>query len=208
MRRLQVKLVKLRRPKTAPGRILGLSLVQQATLYDIMEIPSSLGWNKSTQLRNKLILRLLLETGIRKKVNCYHLLHQTAIRASWYMVFYPFILTQQNIEHNDPRNRVPREKTVGRIIPISFPLASLIDEYKQARKSLGDSAMKSPYLLLSTTKPHNPLSIAALDDIFSSIKNKILEFSDIHPHKLRHTLFENIDRMLTKMGLTQLNRKR
>ncbi|BCM77586.1 MULTISPECIES: tyrosine-type recombinase/integrase [Aeromonas] len=207
MRRLQVKLVKLRRPKTAPGRILGLSLVQQATLYDIMEIPSSLGWNKSTQLRNKLILRLLLETGIRKSEllslttsNCHtsKLVHGV----------YPFILTQQNIEHNDPRNRVPREKTVGRIIPISFPLASLIDEYKQARKSLGDSAMKSPYLLLSTTKPHNPLSIAALDDIFSSIKNKILEFSDIHPHKLRHTLFENIDRMLTKMGVDAAQQKK
>ena len=68
--------------------------------------------------------------------------------------------------------------------------------------------MKSPYLLLATTKPHNPLSIAALDDVFSSIKNKILELSDIHPHKLRHTLFENLDRMLTKMGIDSAQQKK
>jgi len=54
MEKLQVKLAKLRRPKTAQGRALGLSLVQQATLYDVMEMPSLLGWNKATQLRNKL----------------------------------------------------------------------------------------------------------------------------------------------------------
>ncbi|MBC8673763.1 hypothetical protein H2136_02360 [Aeromonas hydrophila] len=84
----------------------------------------------------------------------------------------------------------------------------MIDEYKQARKSLGDSAMKSPYLLLATTQPYNPLSIAALDDIFSSIKNKILELSDIHPHKLRHTFFENLDRMLTRMGIEATQKKK
>ena len=37
---------------------------------EIMEIPSSLGWNKSTQLRNKLILRLLFITIIMKVFKC------------------------------------------------------------------------------------------------------------------------------------------
>ncbi len=207
MERLKAELAKLKRPKTNQRNIFGLSLVQQATLYYAVEMPSLLGWNKYTQLRNKLILRLLLETGIRKgellsltTSNC----HTSKLAHG----IYPFILTQQNVEHDDPRSRSPREKTVSRVIPISFPLASMIDEYKQARKSLGDSAMKSPYLLLATTQPYNPLSIAALDDIFSSIKNKILELSDIHPHKLRHTFFENLDRMLTRMGIEATQKKK
>jgi hypothetical protein len=84
----------------------------------------------------------------------------------------------------------------------------MIDEYKLARKFLGESAMKSPYLFLATTQPYHPLSIAALDYIFLHIKDKILELSDIHPHKLRHTFFENLDRILTKIGIDENQQKK
>ncbi len=207
MDRLTSRLIKLRRPKTKQRRILGLSLVQQATLYEVMETPSLLGWNNATQLRNRLILTLLLETGIRKG----ELLSLTTSGCHTSKLVhgvYPYILTQQNVEHDDPRKRAPREKTVSRIIPISFYLASMIDEYKLARKSLGESAMKSPYLFLATTQPYNPLSIAALDYIFLNIKDKILELSDIHPHKLRHTFFENLDRILNKLGIEESQQKK
>lgn len=207
MDRLKIRLIKLKRPKTKQRQIMGLSIIQQATLYEVMENPNLLGWNNATKLRNKLILKLFLETGIRKgellsltTSNC----HTTRLTHG----LYPFILTQQNVEHDDPRKRAPREKTVSRIIPISFSLASMIDEYKQARKSLGESAMQSPYLFLSTTKPYNPLSIATLDDIFLNIKEKIVELSEIHPHKMRHTFFENLDRMLTRMGVDNSKQKR
>lgn len=207
MDRLTSRLLKLRRPKTKQRRILGLSLVQQATLYEVMETPSLLGWNNATQLRNRLILTLLLETGIRKG-ELLSLTTSSCHTSKLAHGVYPFILTQQNVEHDDPRKRAPREKTVSRIIPISFYLASMIDEYKLARKSLGESAMKSPYLFLATTQPYNPLSIAALDYIFLHIKDKILELSDIHPHKLRHTFFENLDRILTKLGIEESQQKK
>lgn len=205
--RLKTRLIKLKRPKTKQQHILGLSIVQQATLYKVMETPSLLGWNKATQLRNKLILMLFLETGIRKgellslaTQNC----HTTRLEHG----IHPFILTQQNVEHDDPRPKAPREKTVGRIIPISFSLATMIDEYKLARKSLGDSGLKSPYLFLSTTQPYNPLSIAALDDIFFNIKERFSELAEIHPHKMRHTFFENLDRMLTRMEIDKEKQKK
>ncbi|MGL5523612.1 MAG: tyrosine-type recombinase/integrase [Aeromonas veronii] len=207
MDRLTSRLIKLRRPKTKQRRILGLSLIQQATLYEVMETPSLLGWNNATQLRNRLILTLLLETGIRKG-ELLSLATSSCHTSKLAHGVYPFILTQQNVEHDDPRKRAPREKTVSRIIPISFYLASMIDEYKLARKSLGESAMKSPYLFLATTQPYNPLSIAALDYIFLHIKDKILELSDIHPHKLRHTFFENLDRILTKLGIEESQQKK
>ncbi|KHE15410.1 tyrosine-type recombinase/integrase [Aeromonas hydrophila] len=207
MDRLTSRLIKLRRPKTKQRRILGLSLVQQATLYEVMETPSLLGWNNATQLRNRLILTLLLETGIRKG-ELLSLTTSSCHTSKLAHGVYPFILTQQNVEHDDPRKRAPREKTVSRIIPISFYLASMIDEYKLARRSLGESAMKSPYLFLATTQPYNPLSIAAMDYIFLHIKDKILELSDIHPHKLRHTFFENLDRILTKLGIEESQQKK
>lgn len=184
---------KLRAPKGSS--VHGLSQIQQASLYKGLEDPKHFGWNESTGLRNKLIVRLLSETGIRRGEllsltieNCYttKLAHGET----------PHIRTVQNVKYEDPRTHVPHEKTEGRVIPISHSLADLINEYKVVRGLNSAARRQPPFLILSSHSPYSPLSLSALMSIFEKIKRKIPGLENFGPHRLRHTFFENLDRMM------------
>lgn len=198
-RRLFKKLKGRKRVNSKSSSVTGLSPLLQSSLYKGLENPSYFGWSRSTALRNKLIIRLCYETGIRRGEllsltidNC----HTTKLGHGER----PYIYTTQNVMYEDPRSEVPHEKTESRIIPISSNLADLVNEYKVIR-NIPKAAMKQPpFLFLSSHHPHNPLSLSALTSIFEAIKVKIPDLGTFGPHRLRHTFFENLDRLMYSKG--------
>ena len=177
------------------SKVMGLSTLMQATLYKGMSNPAYFGWNKYTVLRNKLIIRIFYETGIRK-AELLSLTIENCHTSKLSQGERPYIQTMENVKYDDPRNVIPHEKTRGRIIPISNDLANLIEDYKKIRNKSDSAKKQKPFLILSSQEPHLPLSLSAINGIFESIKKKLPDIGNFGPHRIRHTFFENLDRMM------------
>ena len=187
------KLIKKLKSKTITGKSnstkKGLSLLQQESLTKGLKDNRFFKWNSSTWLRNKLIIVLLYETGIRKG----EMLSLT-ISNCITKVEKPYIIIKQNITLKDPRVRVPQVKTEERIIPISNLLAELIEEYKKVRSSQIEAKKQPPFLFLSSHLPYPPLAKSSVNGIFEAIKSSIPDIKKLSTHVLRHTRFENLER--------------
>jgi len=171
----------------------GLSKIEQTSLFMGLDNIGFFAWNKSTHIRNALMIHIYYATGVRKGElasltipNCH-----TKVRS-------PYIQTTQNVKHLDPRTEVPHEKTRERIIPISKQLAKQIDEYIIHRNQSKDAKRQPPFLFLSSHAPHLPLSMSGFSNVFSAIIDAIPSLNSLGPHKLRHTFFENLDRHMHK----------
>lgn len=206
-RRLCIRLKLRKQPVSKISSVTGLSPLQQASLYKGLENPKYFGWNQTTALRNNLIIRLFYETGIRRGEllsltieNC----HTTKLARGER----PYIRTMENVKYDDPRTDVPHEKTDSRIIPISSSLASLINEYKIVRGAPKAARRQPPFLILSSHPPYQPLSLSALSSIFEAIKIKLPDLDSFGPHRLRHTFFENLDRMMHCEGYSDIQKRK
>ncbi|AMJ96870.1 hypothetical protein AVL55_00965 [Alteromonas macleodii] len=193
--KLFAKLKEEKRPTSNISKIKGLSVIAQASLYNGLDEENLFGWNKNTRLRNKMIIRLFYETGIRKGEllsltieNC----HTTKLSKGER----PYIHTMENVKYPDPRKKKPHEKTRNRILPISQSLCDLINEYKDIRNKSDAAKRQPPFLVLSSQGDNSPLSLSGLNGIFATIKEHLPDIKSLGPHRLRHTFFENLDRMM------------
>lgn len=191
------KLLKRLKKRKISGKCIsnvqGLSILQQASLFRGLNEEGFFKWNKVTRIRNKLIILLLYETGVRKG----ELLSLT-IPNCHTKVENPYVFIQENVTYSDPRQDIPQVKTLERIIPISKGLAELIDGYKLIRGHSDEAKKQPPFLFLSSRKPYSPLTVTSVDAIFVIIKKAIPDIIKLSTHTLRHTRFENLDRYMFK----------
>lgn len=193
------KLIKRLKKRLISGKnqsnVKGLNRLQQASLARGLNETGFFKWNKTTKERNKLIILMLYEAGIRKG----ELLSLT-IGNCHTNVDTPYIAIKENISHSDPRNNIPQVKTLERVIPISKKLALLIDNYKLIRSQNEDALKQPPFLFLSTHKPFNPLAINSIDGIFETVRETLPNITKFSTHILRHTRFENLDKYMVSQG--------
>lgn len=191
------KLINLLSKRKVSGQhvshVKGLTTLQQSSLFRGLNEGSFFKWNKTTRLRNKLIVLMLYETGIRKG----ELLSLT-IKNCHTKVSKPYIYVEENVNYPDPRSEIPQVKTLERVVPISTKLAELIDEYKPIRSQHDEAKKQPPFLFLSSKKPYTPMTVTAVDAVFVTIKKAIPNITKLSTHILRHTRFENLDRYMFK----------
>lgn len=170
---------------------IGLDDKQQSFLLKVTHPGSLLNpFDKRTQDRNYLMIKLLLTCGVRlgellalKNENC-HLNGDE-----------PYLYFGHNItKEKDPRKMPPDAKTVGRRIYITKNIALEVDTYiNTVRKVRGRAARKAAsYLFLNTNIKPAPMTEGAVYHFVGALRDKFPELAELHPHRLRHTFNDNL----------------
>lgn len=134
------------------------------------------------QLRNLLLVELLRQTGIRRGEalslqvrDVDHIKRQITVR-------------RRHDTKDDSRVDQPLVKTEGRVIPISPYLTDLIVQYVAVRRTV-PGATKHRYLFVthkSGLTHGQPMTKAALREVFGVIAKSDEGLSHLRPHQLRH----------------------
>ncbi|WP_448190074.1 tyrosine-type recombinase/integrase [Azospirillum sp. sgz301742] len=163
------------------GRV-SLTAEQLARLLEIAapDSPSN-PWKKPfVRLRNWLIIRWLLATGMRRG----------EFLGAWVRDFNRgrgyLEIRRRHDDKADPRVRQPNAKTLERFAPLNEEMVEIGERYLVARNSI-IAARKHPFLLVS--EDGNPLSLSSITEVFAVLREHLRqEFSDIElsAHVLRH----------------------
>lgn len=170
------------------GREKGLTREQEAVLLDVVRPGSERNpfEDQSTQIRNQLLILLLLHLGIRSG----ELLNIRVSDIDW--ATNQIVIARRADEKKDPRRRQPLVKTLDRRLPIKDTLVQAIHRYvvQFRRKVLVPGARKHDYLLVthkSGPTQGMPMSRSAFIKVINLIAKAAPELSDLHGHELRHT---------------------
>lgn len=152
---------------------------------------------KGSKLRNEIIVKLIIETGIRRgavaKLKISDVFNDKSPRIR---------VTRTPDDVTDPRKNRPSQKTKSHVAAISPDLAQRIEYYIiNVRKNLPKS-VEHEFVFVSEknskTTLGNPLSLESINSIFSKL-SQILEVN-ITPHMLRHKWNEIFDDGMTSLA--------
>ena len=164
----------------------GLSHEQEMVLLDIIKPGSKLNpvKDQSTQVRNQLIILLLLHLGIRGG----ELLNIRVSDIDW--ANNQIVIARRADEKNDPRPRQPLVKTLDRRLPMKDTLVQAIHNYIVQYRRNVPGARKYGYLFVTHKSGPTqgwPMSRSALIKVINLIASVAPEFARLHAHELRHT---------------------
>ena len=172
---------------TPPRKLYGLDTGQQKELLRIVHPNASDNpFNLPVRQRNHLIVRILLETGIRRGELCKLRVEDVQTKGD----VDAFIeVVRRPDDRWDPRQNEPAVKTRGRRIPISSELKSLVISYLRRLRG----RVRHPYLF---TDPSTgmPISSQVENKVIAQIRKRCpsMEEAKLTPHVLRRTFNGNL----------------
>ncbi len=198
-----INAINARMPKGPPKNDLdarqGLSSDETALLLGTVKLDSEMNPWKSEfiRIRNRLIVHLLLNLGLRKgellgiKVGDMNLEKNE------------LTIHRRADDVEDPRSIQPNAKTNARILYVDQELASALHVYVVKFRRVVGGAKQHPFLFVANGSGA-PMSTAAVDVIFSDIKNKFpSKFDRLSPHILRHTWNDKFSEVMDKHGIDE-----
>ncbi len=175
----------------------GLTAEQQSKLLMIVSAEESNAenpFNRPVCVRNEVIVRLLLETGIRRGELCKLRVEDVNLRDAGSA----YISIVRNPDDPwDTRRNEPEVKTLNRRIPLRRATRELMFVYLLKHRG----RCRHPYFFTSS-RGAVPLDSTAVNRIFSQIRAVSPAFADVHltPHIMRHTFEENLARQTQALG--------
>lgn len=182
-----VKGLKRRRPRAVSNdhRTVKDKAVKPNTLASIRDV-TQVGheqnpWLDSIQLRNYLIIELLIVLGIRRGELCAIQTVDINLRENLVEI------RRRQDDPNDSRSNQPKAKTAERILILNEQLAQLIEKYINKDRSKYKVAKKHGYLFVSHTgkTKGQPISLDSINKMFNKLK-ELTGDKDLSPHSLRH----------------------
>lgn len=179
---LVIDAIKVRTPPArSHERKKGITKQQEKRLLAVLkpDSPENPWPDAFVRTRNYLIVRLLLDLGLRKgellglKINDINFSDNT-IR-----------IARRPDDPEDPRRRKPQAKTSARILSMSNGLADLLKAYLSEHRFGRGDARRRPFVFVS--EGGAPLALNSVDSFFSAIRQSFPELSPISAHLLRHT---------------------
>lgn len=168
------------------GREQGLSLEQEMVLLEVIQpgFERNPFEGQPTQIRNQLLILLLLHLGIRGG----ELLNIRVSDIDWSKN--QIVIARRADEKRDPRRRQPLVKTLDRRLPMKDTLVRAIHHYIVQFRSKVPGARKHDYLLVthkSGPTQGQPMSRSAFLKVIRLISAASPELAGLHGHELRHT---------------------
>lgn len=138
-------------------------------------------WRADTRVRNNLLVRWYLHTGLRRAellvVEVADINFQTN----------EVLVARRPDDPNDPRRNLPNVKTADKLIPLRPDLVQATHNYVTGQRRETGAAGKHGKLFVATHSGA-PLSMSAVNLIFTQLRSKVPELpDDFSPHVLRHT---------------------
>lgn len=159
----------------------GLSPKGRAALLELIK-PGGSGnpWLPHVQERNRFIVQLMYELGLRRgEVLC---LRVGDIKLTPDGGFLSIVRRPQ--DRLDPRQPKPQVKTLGRELPISSELRELCLSYLRSRQKAA-GARKHPFLFVQSVGGA-PLSVSSITKIFRQLRASDDNLRYLTAHTLRH----------------------
>lgn len=180
---------------TRPASKYGLTRDQQVRLLQLVDPGYSENpFNRSVRFRNRAIVSLLFESGIRRgelgKLRVEDVSVGVADTA--------FISVVRRADDPwDTRRNEPAVKTLGRRVPLSPWTAALLFEYLRRHRG----RCRHPYFFTSS-RGATPLDSSAINRIFARI-GSTLDFAGVEltPHTMRRTFEDNLMRAGGTLGI-------
>lgn len=187
-----------RKGRNQIAREKGLNKEQVAVLLEVVRPGSEFNPfdDSGVQVRNRLIILLLLYLGIRGG----ELLNIRASDIDWSNN--QIVIARRADEKLDPRVKQPLVKTLDRRIPMRDTLVDTIREYITKYRNKIPNARRHDYLLIthkSGPTQGMPMSRPAYNKIIKLIASAVPELFDMHGHGLRHTWNNEFSELMDRM---------
>jgi integrase len=168
------------------GREKGLSQAQELALLEIVRPGAERNpfEDEATQIRNQLMILLLLHLGIRSG----ELLNIKVSDIDWSTN--QIVIARRADEKNDPRLRQPLVKTLDRRLPLKDTLVQAMHNYVIHFRRKVAGARKHDYLLVthkSGPTQGQPMSRSTLIKVINMVAGAESSLANLHAHELRHT---------------------
>lgn len=151
----------------------------------------------SARVRNYLVIRWLLELGLRRG----ELLNIKIPDINFHSE--ELLVARRADDPEDPRKDQPKVKTRDRKLPVSSSLCAVTHEYIMKIRGLYPHARRHPYLFVATGTGV-PLSLSAVNRIFADLHEAFpAEFYAVTPHVLRHTWNDRFSESMDKVKVTE-----
>lgn len=174
----------------------GLAEEEQAWLMEVIQPDSDRNpWrHEFTKIRNRLIVLLLLATGMRRG-------ELLGLKIEDLNVSSPLIRVLRRADDElDPRRHQPNTKTNARELEIRPAIMKLIWEYVNRYRYGLLRARKHPYVFVS--EAGQPLSSKAIEKMFSQLHRQCGDFEGrLTSHVMRHTWNERFSKYADRLNL-------
>lgn len=175
-----------RKGRNQVGREKGLTREQEAALLEMVRPCSERNpfEDEGTQVRNQLMIFLLLHLGIRSG----ELLNIRVSDVDWSSN--QIVIARRADEKKDPRRKQPLVKTLDRRLPLKDTLVQAMHDYVIHFRRKVPGAKKHEYLLVthkSGPTQGQPMSRSTLVKVINMVAAAEPSLASLHAHELRHT---------------------
>lgn len=154
-------------------------------------------FNHTCRFRNWVLIRMLLNTGVRRGELCSVRVNDIIGRAG----VAPFVTVKKRLDDQiDPRREIPRIKTREREIPI--PKSLHVDCVEYLSRHRGHQF--HPFLWAGR-RGGAPLGLAAINKLFDRIRRTVFagQEIDLTPHTMRRTFNDRVWRLCYEKGYAE-----
>ncbi|MBL6078185.1 site-specific integrase [Belnapia sp. T18] len=154
-------------------------------------------WEPAVRVRNRLIVLMLLDLGIRRGELLVIRTQDLTFTASRCAV----AVHRRPDDPLDPRTTQPATKTFPRQLSAGGRLSGLLHEYiTEIRRKL-PGARRHPFLLVNS-RAGGPLSVSSVNKLFSALRKRVTGLpAELTPHAMRHTWNDRFSEQAERKGL-------
>lgn len=177
----------------------GLSAAAIKRLREIIEPDHSDNpFQPEVRFRNYLIVRLLLELGIRRGELLGIKVSDCVVGASGSITVH-----RRPDDPDDPRRNKPATKTAARVLSLNARMAELVHEWAVHYRARIPGARLHPFLIVNC-RDGGPMSLSNVNKIFEALRRRVPDLpKELSPHLLRHSWNDTFSEAMDKKGIPE-----